>query len=944
MAWLLGPFPNLSCCAPAIPEVDIGPLIQPSSEQSRLRAIQELAQAVKDVGFVTITNHGISKEMLNTIDARAREFFALPLESRMRLARRRDNPKNSNTYCGYFPASTNGKHGLDIGPSTSESESYFEQHDRRLPLEELQPWPSEEPSDFEVKRSSHVSHGWKLDVLEYYKRMQDLGNHLMRAFAEAFNLPSEQLIDQLQSKVQTDSAPPLSTLRFNYYPNITLEDAKQLNLYHGETPLSCDTHTDAILFTILNQADVGGLQVEAKVDTADDSRTVWVDVPVVPGSFVINTGVAMQRLTNDLWNATNHRVVFKHGQERLSIPFFFSGAYDGVLDPLKPCVASSGLPPKYPKTLYGPYLEKMVKMHKEYRSQDDAFVESSPSVIQCSAEVNISSSEDSARDCLADLFDPKLVDRRHEKIVSFIHQTEFESIPAEVVEELKRSLLDILGTAIGAQKTRAAQLIRDFVAENFIAFNPLASLAHIWMDGRPVSPMGATLANSMTVDALDIHDSGHAAKGHAGAAVVPAAISLSGAFAASKDRETEWVAPNAGPPTSEPMSGKELLIALAIGYEVAYRAGVTLVNSIRENGIYMSSGAWNTVGVAAVASRRMKLNTSATIHALSIAESHSPRSDVMRVMDNPSMVKDGSGMGGMNGIMAAKLAKKGFTAPPPKTTDSKTAEVSTWNTLGTEWHILRYHVYKKHSTCYWAQAAVSAALYLRSMLRLQFGADTPKPEPHTAVRLPIGERRAQIPVFLNSLISVQIRTFPEALHLFQGIPSTTEEAQYSLNFAVACALVNGQVGPNEVDVSFARPVSETIAQVMNRTAASLHPDFLDRVDHDSKTHDNIAEVLVSYSMIPHVASDCIGNVTEVSEGYTVCTVTSGMRFVEWDHFKGQDRPTTTDIRQKFRWLGRSVGANHDDMHRLEDLVMSMETLEDASSIDRAMARLKFQTV
>jgi 2-methylcitrate dehydratase PrpD len=49
---------------------------------------------------------------------------------------------------------------------------------------------------------------------------------------------------------------------------------------------------------------------------------------------------------------------------------------------------------------------------------------------------------------------------------------------------------------------------------------------------------------------------------------------------------------------------------------------------------------------------------------LAIAEYHGPRSQVMKVASNPTMLKDGSGWGAMTGVSAAYMARSGFTGAP----------------------------------------------------------------------------------------------------------------------------------------------------------------------------------------------------------------------------------------------------------------------------------------
>ena len=113
----------------------------------------------------------------------------------------------------------------------------------------------------------------------------------------------------------------LSTLRFNFYP----EREQPVALGKDDrAALSCEAHVDSGLLTLLHQDDCGGLQVKG-----NDGR--WQGLAPGAGAFVVNIGLALQRMTGRALVATQHRVLYQK-RPRLSIPFFFEPVPDFIMD------------------------------------------------------------------------------------------------------------------------------------------------------------------------------------------------------------------------------------------------------------------------------------------------------------------------------------------------------------------------------------------------------------------------------------------------------------------------------------------------------------------------------------------------------------------------------------------------------------------------------------
>lgn len=320
--------------------------------------------------------------------------------------------------------------------------------------------------------------------------------------------------------------------------------------------------------------------------------------------------------------------------------------------------------------------------------------------------------------------------------IDFIHAQHWDDLPAPVRMRAKLCLLDLLGVAAGGLNTRLSGIVRAMAAEDMPGDAP------ILFDHRTASASGAAMAAGMTIDSLDGHDGYNPAKGHIGCPLVAALL----AFAHRQS-----------------LSGAAFLAALAMGYEFGARAAEAQHATVPD---YHTSGSWGAVTAAAAGARLAGFGRDLTRHALGIAEYHGPRSQMMRCIDHPSMLKDGSGWGAMAGVAAVQLARRGFTGAPAITIEEAPAF---WADLGQRWAILEQY-FKPYPVCRWAQAPVEGILLLRRAHGLT-AADVDR---------------------------IEVVTFHEAIRLATRRPRNTEEAQYSTAWPCAVALVRGALTPADI--------------------------------------------------------------------------------------------------------------------------------------------------
>lgn len=309
------------------------------------------------------------------------------------------------------------------------------------------------------------------------------------------------------------------------------------------------------------------------------------------------------------------------------------------------------------------------------------------------------------------------------------------ALPDTVQERIRHCLLDLVGIGFGGARTELSQIITGHAAGEF------GGALRIPFSNRTASASGVALATGMTIDALDGHDGFNPSKGHVGCGVFAGAVAMA--------QETGL------------QSGQDFLETLVFGYEIGSRLAITLHDTVDD---YHTSGAWVALAVAAIGARMMGLSDTRMDHAMGIAEYHGPRSQMMRCIDHPTMLKDGSGWGAMAGVSAALLARDGFTGAP-----ALTATGPAWDDLGTRWYCLEQY-FKPYPVCRWAQPPVEAALALRAAHGLSS----------------------------SDISDIEIETFHESTRLATATPTTTEEAQYSTSFPCAVALVRGGIGPDDL--------------------------------------------------------------------------------------------------------------------------------------------------
>ena len=329
-------------------------------------------------------------------------------------------------------------------------------------------------------------------------------------------------------------------------------------------------------------------------------------------------------------------------------------------------------------------------------------------------------------------------------IADFILETGPADIPADALQNAALLMLDTAGIAAASTPMQAGRIARETALALYSTADP-AYQARMMFDGRITGLAGAAYAGATQTDNLDGHDGFNAAKGHVGVAVLPALAALM--------------------QTRDDMSGPQALAHVVVAYEIACRAALALHATVAD---YHTSGAWNALGVVAMGARMRELSRDHLRQALGIAEYHGPRSQMMREIANPTMLHDGSGMGALVGVSSVVLAEKGFAGAPAITVEA--AETAKhWADLGSTWLVTQQYI-KPYPICRWAHAPIDA------------------------VRAVVAEHG----LTAGQIDHIHINTFHEGACLFADMPTTTSQAQYSLQFALAAWLIHGHIGLDQI--------------------------------------------------------------------------------------------------------------------------------------------------
>lgn len=366
-------------------------------------------------------------------------------------------------------------------------------------------------------------------------------------------------------------------------------------------------------------------------------------------------------------------------------------------------------------------------------------------------------------------FDRRAVSAPTREVAAWVTHLRYGDLPERTKEVARCAILDTVGCGLYGFNTPWANMLLAWARAG-----GAKAEATVWGEAAPsLRAADAALVNGTASHAFELDDY-HNAKLHPGAVVVPAAIAMAQKLDAK---------------------GEQLVTAIAAGYEVMIRSSLALNPSAARLRGWHLTGVCGPFGAAAACASLLGLNEEQTAWALGLGGTQGAGLWAFNA-DGTMSKRLHAGKAAHSGVLAAELAALGFTGPTQiyefedggvlKAFSDASDPAPLTQDLGRVYHLDATSI-KPYSCCGSTHSYVDAALALRRKLGTPWDA------------------RRRVRVGLAKVVNVQCG--------FKYIPSTALNAQMSLRYVVAAALVEGRVLPPQFsDAKLSDPTLTALAE------------------------------------------------------------------------------------------------------------------------------------
>lgn len=359
-----------------------------------------------------------------------------------------------------------------------------------------------------------------------------------------------------------------------------------------------------------------------------------------------------------------------------------------------------------------------------------------------------------------------------EELAKYYAELTYEDLPEDVISFTKLCILDYFGSALAGISKAPIQMISEAVGE--FGGNPQATL----LTGGKSSVLNAALVNGASSHIVELDDIHKSSIIHAATVVIPAALAVA-----------EW----------KKLSGKDLILAVVLGYEICFRIGEAVSPSHYH--YWHNTATCGTFGSAVAAAKLLHLNEEAFINSLGNAGSQA--AGLWEFIEDGAMTKQlHTGKAAMNGLLASLLAQKGFTGAKKilegdrgffnAMSDVHDGSKITRN-LGNEYKILE-NSFKVHASCRHTHAVIDLAIEIANENNFE----------------------------LEDIDHIDIGAYKATLEITDNNDPKTEYAsKFSVQYCTALALVKKSAGLD--DFGGENLWDATIRGVMDKVNVALDP-------------------------------------------------------------------------------------------------------------------------
>lgn len=346
---------------------------------------------------------------------------------------------------------------------------------------------------------------------------------------------------------------------------------------------------------------------------------------------------------------------------------------------------------------------------------------------------------------------------------AFAARVRFQDLPAEVAGRCKLVLLDTIGAvAAGMQEPESRALVERLAAHGGGGSTPAIGA------GRRLPAPSAALANGTAGTMLELDEGNQYARGHPAVHVVPAALAVAGRLGAP---------------------GRDLLLAVALGYELGARIGIA--SKLRPT--MHPHGTWGTVGAALAVAKLHGADAGGLIEAVNLSSSLGLATSRRTMLEGGTVRNTYAGLSNQLGMLAWDLVASGFTGERDGvgtvygTVVADRFEPEAMDAgLGERWEIARNY-FKRHAACRYTHAALDAL------------ADT------------VAQAGGRLDP--DAIRAIEVDTYVWAAQLDLAEPPNMLAAKFSLPFALATAAVHGRA---DVDAFRDRARADPVVRALAR--------------------------------------------------------------------------------------------------------------------------------